>query len=159
MNYEEYIRLKDYSNFASKKIREQQKEIERLNKELQQKENIIKELKDKIEDDKMIIEGNWGCIDNLRKDYNLQKNIIKEVREWAKKYSCQFTNDDGEFVVSEISFNIQARPCDLFKILDKENYQYVHFEGEPNIKATGVNLWNERQNVLDKLQELKGSDK
>jgi chromosome segregation ATPase len=47
--------------------------------------------------------------------------IIKEVREWAKKYSCQFTNDDGELVVSEISFNIQARPCDLFKILDKEN--------------------------------------
>ena len=48
-------------------------------------------------------------------------NIMKEVREWAKKYSCQFTNDDGELVVSEISFNIQARPCDLFKILDKEN--------------------------------------
>lgn len=47
--------------------------------------------------------------------------VIKEVREWAKKYSCQFTNDDGELVVSEISFNIQARPCDLFKILDKEN--------------------------------------
>ena len=54
------------------------------------------------------------------KDYIQQKeNIIKEVREWAKKYSCQFTNDDGELVVSEISFNIQARPCDLFKILDK----------------------------------------
>ena len=49
-----------------------------------------------------------------------QENIIKEVREWAKKCSCQFTNDDGELVVSEISFNIQARPCDLFKILDKE---------------------------------------
>ena len=48
------------------------------------------------------------------------RSIIKEVREWAKKYSCQFTNDDGELVVSEISFNIQARPCDLFKILDKE---------------------------------------
>ena len=48
-------------------------------------------------------------------------SIIKEVREWAKKCSCQFTNDDGELVVSEISFNIQARPCDLFKILDKEN--------------------------------------
>lgn len=47
-------------------------------------------------------------------------NIIEEVREWAKKCSCQFTNDDGELVVSEISFNIQARPCDLFKILDKE---------------------------------------
>ena len=46
--------------------------------------------------------------------------IIKEVREWAKKYSCQFTNDDGELVVSEVSFNIQARPCDLFRILDKE---------------------------------------
>ena len=49
------------------------------------------------------------------------ENIIKEVREWAKKCSCQFTNDDGELVVSEISFNIQARPCDLFKILDKED--------------------------------------
>ena len=36
MNYEEYIKLKDYSNFASKKIKEQQQEIERLN-------NIIKE--------------------------------------------------------------------------------------------------------------------
>lgn len=46
-------------------------------------------------------------------------DVIKEVREWAKKCSCQFTNDDGELVVSEISFNIQARPCDLFKILDK----------------------------------------
>ena len=53
-------------------------------------------------------------------DYKKLENIIKEVREWAKKYSCQFTNDDGELVVSEISFNIQARPCDLLKILDKE---------------------------------------
>ena len=40
MNYEEYIRLKDYSNFASKKIREQQKEIGRLN-------NIIDKAKEK----------------------------------------------------------------------------------------------------------------
>ena len=51
---------------------------------IQQKENIIKELKNKIKDDKMIIEGNFGCIDNLRKDYNLQKNIIKEVREYIE---------------------------------------------------------------------------
>ena len=63
----------------------------------------------------------------LEKFYDLEhqlqqkENIIKEVREWAKKCSCQFTNDDGELVVSEISFNIQARPCDLFKILDEEN--------------------------------------
>ena len=55
----------------------------------------------------------------LRNQLQQKENIIKEVREWAKKYSCQFTNDDGELVVSEISFNIQARPCDLFKILDK----------------------------------------
>ena len=57
-----------------------------------------------------------------KKDKAIERlhSIIKEVREWAKKYSCQFTNDDGELVVSEISFNIQARPCDLFKILDKE---------------------------------------
>ncbi len=46
MNYEEYIRLKDYSNFASKKIKEQQQEIERLS-------NVIKEsikLTDKVDD-------------------------------------------------------------------------------------------------------------
>ena len=55
----------------------------------------------------------------LNKQLQQKENIIKEVREWAKKCSCQFTNDDGELVVSEISFNIQARPCDLFKILDK----------------------------------------
>ena len=55
----------------------------------------------------------------LKDQLQQKENIIKEVREWAKKYSCQFTNDDGELVVSEISFNIQARPCDLFKILDK----------------------------------------
>jgi hypothetical protein len=54
-----------------------------------------------------------------REETKRLNSIIKEVREWAKKYSCQFTNDDGELVVSEISFNIQARPCDLFKILDK----------------------------------------
>ena len=59
-------------------------------------------------------------INVLRNQLQQKENIIKEVREWAKKYSCQFTNDDGELVVSEISFNIQARPCDLFKILDKE---------------------------------------
>ena len=60
-------------------------------------------------------------LENSKLENQLQQkeNIIKEVREWAKKYSCQFTNDDGELVVSEISFNIQARPCDLFKILDK----------------------------------------
>lgn len=56
----------------------------------------------------------------LQNQLQQKENIIKEVREWAKKYSCQFTNDDGELVVSEISFNIQARPCDLFKILEKE---------------------------------------
>ena len=55
----------------------------------------------------------------LKEKLQQKENIIKEVREWAKKCSCQFTNDDGELVVSEISFNIQARPCDLFKILDK----------------------------------------
>ena len=55
----------------------------------------------------------------LKQELQQKENIIKEVREWAKKYSCQFTNDDGELVVSEISFNIQARPCDLFKILEK----------------------------------------
>ena len=58
-------------------------------------------------------------VKKLRNQLQQKENIIKEVREWAKKYSCQFTNDDGELVVSEISFNIQARPCDLFKILDK----------------------------------------
>ena len=57
----------------------------------------------------------------LESQLQQKENIIKEVGEWAKKCSCQFTNDDGELVVSEISFNIQARPCDLFKILDKEN--------------------------------------
>ena len=36
MNYEEYIRLKDYSNFASKKIKEQEAEIERLKKREQE---------------------------------------------------------------------------------------------------------------------------
>lgn len=75
------------------------KEIERLNKE---RENDIKYNK------------------YLQKELAKSNNIIKEVREWTKKCSCQFTNDDGELVVSEISFNIQARPCDLFKILDKE---------------------------------------
>lgn len=64
-----------------------EKENKQLKNQLQQKENIIKELNNKIEDDKMIIEGNWGCIDNLKKDYNLQKNIIKEVREYIKKAS------------------------------------------------------------------------
>ena len=59
--------------------------------------------------------------EQLKNQLQQKENIIKEVREWAKKYSCQFTNDDGELVVSEISFNIQARPCDLFKILDEEN--------------------------------------
>ena len=59
-------------------------------------------------------------IEELKNQLQQKENIIKEVREWAKKCSCQFTNDDGELVVSEISFNIQARPCDLFKILDKE---------------------------------------
>ena len=62
----------------------------------------------------------FGEMENWKKECKQKENIIKEVREWAKKYSCQFTNDDGELVVSEISFNIQARPCDLFKILDKE---------------------------------------
>lgn len=62
------------------------KDNDKKDKLLQQKENIIKELNDKIEDDKMIIEGNQGCIDNLRKDYNLQKNIIKEAREYIKKH-------------------------------------------------------------------------
>ena len=75
-----------------KRLDEREQEIERLN-------NII------VEADKRIYEYN---------------NIIKEVREWAKKYSCQFTNDDGELVVSEISFNIQAKPCDLLRLLDKE---------------------------------------
>ena len=58
-------------------------------------------------------------IEKLQNQLQQKENIIKEVREWAKKYSCQFTNDDGELVVSEISFNIQAKPCDLFRILDK----------------------------------------
>ena len=44
MNYEEYIRLKDYSNFASKKIREQQKEIGRLNNIINEIEKDIKNL-------------------------------------------------------------------------------------------------------------------
>lgn len=75
------------------------KEIERLNKSLEEQRHFyLKKLQQK-------------------------ENIIKEVREWAKKYSCQFTNDNGELVISEISFNIQARPCDLFRILDKENEQ------------------------------------
>ena len=69
------------------------------------------------------IKGNYYDLDYeyqmIAKELQQKENIIKEVREWAKKYSCQFTNDDGELVVSEISFNIQARPCDLFKILDK----------------------------------------
>ena len=67
----------------------------------------------------------------LRNQLQQKENIIKEVREWAKKYSCQFTNDDGELVVSEISFNIQARPCDLFKILDKVGDNY-------NVRERGV---------------------
>lgn len=58
-------------------------------------------------------------LDEREQEIERLNNIIKEAREWAKKCSCQFTNDDGELVVSEISFNIQARPCDLFKILDK----------------------------------------
>lgn len=58
-------------------------------------------------------------IEKIENENKRLNNIIKEAREWVKKYSCQFTNDDGELVVSEISFNIQARPCDLFKILDK----------------------------------------
>ena len=60
-----------------------------------------------------------NLLEEKDKEIERLNNIIKEVREWAKKCSCQFTNDDGELVVSEISFNIQARPCDLFNILDK----------------------------------------
>ena len=63
----------------------------------------------------------YDLVEEQRKEIERLHSIIREVREWAKKCSCQFTNDDGELVVSEISFNIQARPCDLFKILDKEN--------------------------------------
>ena len=85
----------------------QDKEIERLNKRIEDL-NIINE-------EHQILNG------MIRKELQQKENIIKEVREWAKKCSCQFTNDDGELVVSEINFNFQARPCDLFKILDKEN--------------------------------------
>lgn len=75
-------------------------------------ENIIKELNDKIEDDKMIIEGNWGCIDNLRKDYNLQKNIIKEVREYIEEH----TNYDN--CESKNHLDLTDRD-NLLEILDK----------------------------------------
>lgn len=86
----------------------EQKKTKLLQNQLQQKEDIIKELNDKIEDDKMIIEGNWGCIDNLKKDYNLQKNIIKEVREYIEKASYF----QGNKVLNE---------KDILEILDKEN--------------------------------------
>lgn len=77
-------------------IENQENEIKRLNKELQdtkehlgeylhEQEEENKRLNDKIEDDKMIIEGNWGCIDNLRKDYNAQKKEIKRLNNIINK--------------------------------------------------------------------------
>lgn len=86
-----------------------------------EKEKAIKIIANKL--NKKQISNEKEILANIEKIIEIERlnNIIKEVREWAKKYSCQFTNDDGELVVSEISFNIQAKPCDLFKILDKEN--------------------------------------
>lgn len=80
-----------------------------------------KELIDIIKNQEEVISELHEVHKHFLKLLDSKDKIIKEVREWAKKCSCQFTNDDGELVVSEISFNIQARPCDLFKILDKEN--------------------------------------
>ena len=94
-----------YINNLQKYINEKEKEIQ----DLKQKNDYLNDLE-------------ASAIEYKELKFQLQQkeNIIKEVRKWVKKYSCQFTNDDGELVVSEISFNIQARPCDLFKILDKE---------------------------------------
>lgn len=75
----------------------------------------IKELNDKIEDDKMIIEGNWGCIDNLRKDYNLQKNIIKEVREKIKNKEPFYS----DFYDREIILFDEEDKNEFLEILDK----------------------------------------
>ena len=92
---------------------EQQEEIERLKEKLKFEEATNKELMSTGAE----LENKLYEEQDKNKRLN---NIINEVREWAKKCSCSFTNDDGELVVSEISFNLQARPCDLFKILDKE---------------------------------------
>ena len=65
MNYEEYIRLKDYSNFASKKIREQQKEIGRLN-------NIINEINSIVE--------YWGY-DKEHNDISSFRMAMKNIKD------------------------------------------------------------------------------
>lgn len=96
--------LEDFSIAYYELLEEKGKEIERLKEELKYTVPVV--------------EYNKTITKHIKEKEQLH-SIIKEVREWAKKCSCQFTNDDEELVVSEISFNIQARPCDLFKILDK----------------------------------------
>lgn len=101
-------------------IKIQEEEISRLNKE-KMNFNVV------IRNEKPIRIDTQGLdyMVDLEQKYYVLQDIIKEVREWAKKCSCQFHNDNEELIVSEISFNIQARPCDLFKILDKENKEWI----------------------------------
>lgn len=95
-------------------------EIKTENEQLKEWLIIANKENERLKEENTILKQTMSNNSLLINENALLKSIIKEVREWAKKYSCQFTNDDGELVVSEISFNIQARPCDLFKILDKE---------------------------------------
>ena len=99
------LSLEDEIDYPDMSEEEYKEEIKRLNTDKEQLTSLVNSCQEEIR--------------KLKSQLQQKENIIKEVREWAKKYSCQFTNDDGELVVSEISFNIQARPCDLFKILDK----------------------------------------
>lgn len=100
-------------------------EYEQQKEEIEKLSNIIKELNDKIEDDKMIIKGNWGCIDNLRKDYNLHKNIIKEAREYCNEVIKEHEN--GEYNVSATQLAIEEHKKNIISLLnilngDLENY-------------------------------------
>lgn len=61
--------------------------------------------------------ANYTCKQQAKEIKRLH-SIIKEVREWVYENQCKFTIDD-EIVVSEVSFNINAKPCELLEILDK----------------------------------------